>query len=647
MSLSVLEKKEIRGILRSNDYYSYRNLMDRLRDDAVLTNDVLTYLTIEFVNKLNIENYSASIVLKCSNVIKEIIERKMFDYSNIERDTLGRLLNSKILFEQLKKAKNLSCIELEQNINIFYNVAQSLLNKYDNTTKEERKFLEEKEKLNTTIKELEEELKQTKERIYSLENGLKKQQLKNEQREKDNASLRKEISDLKQKESSLAKEKNDFSIKSEELEGATEKILKEKEKMQEKLHSLEEKFRALTTQHSSQENLLVEKEELLKEKEQLLKAKEQEKEQLDQDNQKIIQGLKKELLELRKKETQKNILESSDSLIKESAKEKILQCLLMKLSDKKAYSLEELTTFLNSQGYRIDQKDVYRLLRKLKIRFNIIERYETIPSVYQLCSLDTTKINQRTIKCSKENGMMSFLIIADTHMEKIDTDVLQVFDEVYNYCEMMGIRHILHLGDFFHFLNNDSIDIEYSSSENLLIEEASKLLPSSPSITMSILGGNHDKNPHSKGLKTIERLSRMRSDYHFLGYDHAKLNLDTETASNPLFMLHHSNKRLLLQDKKGNYDVNELLKKRDVFYENLKCQEKNYVDLCGHFHASYFDKNEMICCCPSLFKDRFENGAWLVKVYLENNCISYMVFTELKLNKTLEEKKDYVLARRM
>lgn len=107
-----------------------------------------------------------------------------------------------------------------------------------------------------------------------------------------------------------------------------------------------------------------------------------------------------------------------------------------------------------------------------------------------------------------------------------------------------------------------------------------------------------------------------------IGYDEAKIYIDSDI--HPL-ILHHFNRKI---------KNNELLVQKigDYYSRNGDIFDDTYLNLVGHLHKSSYNYSDNYCLVPSLTCDRYQNGAWHLKIYLnEDGTIKYLILIPLIL----------------
>lgn len=294
----------------------------------------------------------------------------------------------------------------------------------------------------------------------------------------------------------------------------------------------------------------------------------------------------------------------------------------------KAVTLNELATVLLNLKKRLALAPLQFLGGKAFYNFDYnpassLKTFKVFPAVYQ--------------------EPLNLLVTSDFHLNANTKLTDCKFEELYDYCVANNIKCILNLGDFFDTVcatSNFNRSLPNLLETERLIDQVAISFPKVPGIYQGILAGNHDRIFNKLAISPIEKLTEQREDLFFLGYDTALVEL-SDAASNNTLSLHHL--RYRYEGAMNNRDVNNLIK------SSLKGQEdlnKIYFSLLGHTHRSLGEFSHNFGFVPSYTKDRFQNGAWQLKVYYNSDrTIDYIIFTPLILTDKLYKAGEFVYKR--
>lgn len=284
---------------------------------------------------------------------------------------------------------------------------------------------------------------------------------------------------------------------------------------------------------------------------------------------------------------------------------KILEILI--LGEK---TIEKLEKLLSVKGNKVSIKNIKKAIISLSEKFNIqTHRMRNFSPLYSVSTINA-EINKK-ISIFGEYKVIDLLVISDLHLGHVDKNDIENFDKMYNYCASNGIDLIVNLGDLFSYdYLADSTIMDKMDYNKRIISKAIKKIPFDKNIHHAILGGNHDRKILRWGMDAIKELENARTDITSLGYDHACINIREDNL-----LLHH------MVTKISEYEPIDqgFLQLRSSYYgDSPYLKEDTYIDLYGHFHRSLLDSNEGFAFCPSLTCDRVENGAWHLKIHLND-----------------------------
>ena len=316
-----------------------------------------------------------------------------------------------------------------------------------------------------------------------------------------------------------------------------------------------------------------------------------------------------------------------ESLRKQEEKKKIRETIINKLSHKE-YLLEELLVELQSEGFNLNAEKLFNILNKINEEITIIDPH-AFPPIYRLTKPEILVNQSLNINTSNQECYDIFLT-SDFHIYSLLPFYLEKYNTIYEYCAKNGIGLILNLGDFINDIPGDGKNkIKYYQK---IIAEIITKFPESPNINQVIMGGNHDKDSFQCGIDVLKTISKNRRDLITIGYDEAKIYIASDTR--PL-ILHHFNERISTHDL--------LIQKIKEYYSrNSLKPDQSFINFAGHLHKSMYDYKNNFCIVPSPTHDRVQNGAWHLKIYLNNDgTINYimlipLIFLENKLIPTSE-----------
>lgn len=326
-------------------------------------------------------------------------------------------------------------------------------------------------------------------------------------------------------------------------------------------------------------------------------------------------------------------LTNASELERQTQKE-IDELLLSKLVSKSA-TMEELVTFLHINNYEVDPKMIHDSLLRLKKLVNVTKAIVGDDLVYNIAFPKIETDNIFNIKVKPGCECYDILLLSDMHILSLKTQVIEDYNKILNYCVENNVKLILDVGDFFGFKNSFINDkLSGLTKCKKIVDETITLLPCYKGIYHALLGGNHDSLACNLGFDPIKMLTEERDDFISLGYNHAMVTFNGQRSLLSNFMVHHINEKFpdpVMEDK---YDDVKLLQVLNTYYaSNNLSRDDSYIDVLGHFHRSGLDMVNSICRVPSLRYDRVNNGAWHLKVYLDEEAkIKYMVFMPLDVH---------------
>lgn len=305
------------------------------------------------------------------------------------------------------------------------------------------------------------------------------------------------------------------------------------------------------------------------------------------------------------------------------------------LNDK--LSLKDIICILNDKGFNVNNNEVMDSINRIKRVVNIEDKNNlVVPKLYGV-SRELVLSENNLMLNVEPNSSLDIMLIADMHVDKVNNKLLDLMNEVYDYCTINNIENIINLGDFL----DSSSTVTNKNKKNFdnLIKLLNDIISQFPisDISHIILGGNHDKDFLEFGFDPINYIADSREDYINLGYDNAFVTFSD--VSKEFIMLHHKG---LPIEKPGAFDYiekNKINERISDYYKSINVDRSDsYIDFFAHLHRSRLDVFNNYCIVPSLTKnnDFCTNGAWHLKIFFdEKKEIKYIILIPLVFNKKL------------
>ncbi len=575
--------------------------------------ELIEFLTQYTINDLNKDNASKSLLSKCVSVVSTLLSW----LKNPDEVLIGQIRLIKETYNNYLMRNGLDKVEeLDTEINVLDNYLQQ---KYPIANEEQViAYIKEINSLQDQIKQLTKELKELTSSYEALSKKNKDQEKavskKTEETRLANEAAQKsqqEINKLNSKQKELTKTINELQKRLTELENDNNSLNSTNNDLQTLITSLKEEVTILSSKINELESLLTSKEETLK----LYADKER----------------RESLLEMQQAE-------------KETQKEEIKELILAKLTSG-CLILDELYTDLALKGYEVTIDEVLSYINELKQGLNIVTAGLSPTLKYVIVPPSINYNETFDIGLPADCKSYDILLLSDLHLSIIDEAIISDYDKILDYCAANNIKIILNAGDFFCFKYPFKTEmLKGLTGSKKIVEKAISKLPTSDDVYHAILGGNHDKDALGYGFDAIKMLTEGRRDFIDLGYDHATITFNGQTNIFHSFMLHHPAAKFIDPVLDERFDNDALSQSLDSYYNNVNRKRTNsYIDILGHFHRSGLDPLNGICTVPSLWHDRFNNGAWHMKVYFaEDANIKYIVFKPLILKDKLVATTDIV-----
>lgn len=354
-----------------------------------------------------------------------------------------------------------------------------------------------------------------------------------------------------------------------------------------------------------------------------------------------LRGTIKNFEEKEKLENQRKELENIKNEELRLRNLKIESLIISELA-KNPLTIEKIVQLLKKEDINLGTKEAYEYLRQLKTRVNITSpSLNSFPPEYVICRPNILVDGKLSINLDNNAQCFDILFVSDFHVSKVDDEIKNAADGMYEYCARNNINLVLDLGDFLDspIYGQTMVSSGLSESQSLM-EDVINNFPNHEGIYHAILGGNHDKKMNDYGIDPISFLTNAREDFISLGYDHCAIDFKRDMVSTGGFIVHHPQRRIPdpFIENDNSYNALMFVKYLEDYYSKSKYDKyDSYIDVIGHFHKSLLDTINEFAVVPSITRDRQTNGAWHLKVYFDNNKnIKYMIFIPLiKLEKTM------------
>ncbi len=283
---------------------------------------------------------------------------------------------------------------------------------------------------------------------------------------------------------------------------------------------------------------------------------------------------------------------------------------ILRLLYQRSYTLEELTCLLQDQSYYVTPKEVYASLISLNRQIGINGlQANHIPVSYRV-KKDVLTNQSFDLEWKGHKKPLEMVLYSDIHF--YEGHVQSSFSEIdllNEYCVSKNIPYLFHLGDLISRVNYLPFDYDLMLRTRDFFREIIQKMPHSPTIFYGFLGGNHDEDFLRSGMDINTLLSEEHANFFSLGYYHAFLHMGSRKN---MIGLHHPTCRIQVED--GEEVLNTYLKQ--VY--NSQNPRNTVMDFLGHNHRGYFSSQYGVALVPSLTRDRFENGAWHLKIYFNS-----------------------------
>lgn len=237
-----------------------------------------------------------------------------------------------------------------------------------------------------------------------------------------------------------------------------------------------------------------------------------------------------------------------------------------------------------------------------------------------------------------ENNLdhLKLLLISDTHLcSKYDR--LDILRYLYDKADYLGVKHILHSGDFTDGRSNRPEQV-YELKEHSFEGQVQYCVDKYPRFSGKTyaIQGNHDNWWYkSSGSEILKPISRERDDIVYLGPDVADIKI--------------GKLKIRLFHGQGGIAYAKSYKIQKYF-DTIPLEEKPHILQTGHIHQSfYYKQDETHCFQTSCLEDQTpycrglglnnDKSCWWVDVYFNNKGQVQKIVPELEtFNKKLIRK---------
>ena len=291
-------------------------------------------------------------------------------------------------------------------------------------------------------------------------------------------------------------------------------------------------------------------------------------------------------------------------------------------------NVDDLKNYLRTMGIEATRTEVMDILNELKQRINFSVSFSTHPT-YKVAIPELLTDVDLPISVDGERNYIDIVLDSDMHIAEFSKEVLEGFDALGNYCVKIGASLCVNLGDLFQGFGSVPPTYENSKKNYKLVHEAISLIPTFDGVYQAIMGGNHSRNIANYGYNPIKMLTDARSDFIYLGFNHATLSFHKNSSLLGKIDLHHPDSYgCRVRQTRTKFDENNIMQYlHDVYVRQKRKRDDSFIDIFGHTHRSVFNMINSYCHLPAFFHGR---GACRLRLYFEDEDeISYAVFTQL------------------
>ena len=284
---------------------------------------------------------------------------------------------------------------------------------------------------------------------------------------------------------------------------------------------------------------------------------------------------------------------------------------------KKKKSLQEICNELELKDY-----EVIGIVELLKQNGELIDYVNG-----EIVRLKKPVKNNDVYEITNNQEHLKLLLISDTHLAS-RYDRLDILRYLYAKADDMGIKHVLHSGDFTDGRSNRPEQVyelrvpSYEGQIQYCVENYPKFGGKT-----YVIQGNHDNWFYkSSGSEIVKAISRQRDDIVYLGADVADMKID-----NLKIRLFHGQGGIAYAK---SYKIQKYL-------DTIPLEEKPDILQTGHIHqAFYYKQDNTHCFQTSCLEDQTpycrglglanDKSCWWVDVYFDSKGNVSRIIPELE-----------------
>lgn len=623
--LTAVDKMKINKYLKEHalDDLYYTNLCDALGKRGKIKDIEFLEYFVELVIKEFNKNDKISMkhVTKIVSVITSFVGWIHDDEGMIEEHLLDKIRSLEEYYDAYLNRTNFD-IDLEFTDGVLASLQEKVNEFYPCESKNESviQYLQEIDSLKEKMQALHRELDDMNGRYKTLSDRYEK-------KEKSFQTAANECGRTKQ--ALLAKDKE-----IEQLQGIISSLEKKVSGLEEDLLSVgiaQEQLLAelspLREKCASLENLVAEMKVAMQEMENRIAQLTQEKEELLPYKDKCAESVARvEILESELRKRDKAVRQEEKKAKKESKMEALIyQYLLLE-----RMNIDAILLKLQNDGYTPTKEEVYQLLQKIKSKIHVDSGTFALSPEYRILAPIPNEDGCFDIQVPTGCKHYDILLVSDCHLDKVDSEKIERFHQLNEYCKIHKVPLILNLGDFFEGVVECTPSYDGAVQSYQLVDKAISLLPREEGVYHAVLGGNHDERFLQYGIDPIGMLAEGREDFLSLGYRHCTVTFNGTKSMLSSFGLHHpSNFDYSIRFNGEGLDSSKMLSELDSYYARQgRTRNDSYVELFGHMHKSLMNFPESYYFVPALVGNY--KGACHLRVYFdEETKIKYMLFSPL------------------
>lgn len=183
-----------------------------------------------------------------------------------------------------------------------------------------------------------------------------------------------------------------------------------------------------------------------------------------------------------------------------------------------------------AESLNISEKQLYvRIKQLINYGYNIVPSYSYNSDIYYNLKKDNNMNDKHRVNITmhKEDNLFRCLVISDTHIGCVDSDV-KLLDIVYEYATKNGINNIFNCGDI--------IEGDYTSSSKSIKDIHSQLdyllkkHPYDKNINNYVILGNHDHHSlRENGFDIAKTIKNSRYDIVPIGSGQGNVNIKNDS----------------------------------------------------------------------------------------------------------------------